>query len=230
VFLKALRGESFDRNSKLSNMTEEFRKRLVSNMGPACWNRYLMHCEKYMNAFTKEAEYREKNVILGVESYQVLRRENSAVRTCFGLFGHTLGLDLPDEVFNHPVFLGMHLDAVDMVCWSNDIYSYNMEQAMGHTTNNIMSVLMKEKNIDLQGASDLVGEHFQLLVNRFIDGKSRLPSWGAETDATVAKFIMAMESWVKGNLEWSFETIRYFGSQREQVKETLVVNLKPRQV
>ena len=49
----------------------------------------------------------------------MLRRENSAVRFCFGMFGFTLGLDLPDEIFEHPIMMRLHLAAVDMVCWSN---------------------------------------------------------------------------------------------------------------
>lgn len=62
---------------------------------------------------------REKNIVVDLASYDPLRRENSAVRYSFGLFGYVLSLDLPDEIFNHPVFMEMHLAAVDMVTWSN---------------------------------------------------------------------------------------------------------------
>lgn len=101
---------------------------------------------------------------------------------------------------------------------------------MGHTGNNILTVLMKEKSIDLQTASDQVGEHFKVLNDRFLDCKSRLPSWGPEWDPVVAQFVMAMESWVIGNLEWSFETQRYFGPQHSKIKETLIVELYPKRV
>lgn len=72
-----------------------------------------------MRAFGKEAHLRENGIVLDVDSYNALRRENSAVRYCFGLFGYLLGLDLPDEIFYHPILIRMHLAAVDMVCWSN---------------------------------------------------------------------------------------------------------------
>ena len=39
----------------------------------------------------------------------------------------------------------------------------------------------------------------------------------------------AMEHWVIGNLEWSFETNRYFGAEHARVKESLVVVLLPRE-
>ncbi|THH27414.1 hypothetical protein EUX98_g6777 [Antrodiella citrinella] len=224
VFINALRDSDFDDGSILCSMAKEFRTRLVG-MGPACYRRYLKNCEDYIDAVGKEAHYREHGIVLDLEPFQHLRRENSAVRTCFGLFGLTLGLDLPDEVANHVVMMRMHLAAVDMVCWSNDLYSYNMEQSMGHHTNNILTVLMKAKNLDLQGAADYVGVHFKVLMDQFLEDKKRLPSWGAEMDARVAQFVMASESWVVGNLNWSFETPRYFGSQRQKVKDTMVVTL-----
>ncbi|KAI0077885.1 terpenoid synthase [Panus rudis PR-1116 ss-1] len=228
VFYKALSDPDFDDGSTLCTMTKQFRQRLFPRMGPATYRRFLQHCKDYVDGFTKEAELREHNVVLDSASYEALRRENSAVRFCFGLFGYVLGLDLPDYIFNDPVMMSMHLAAVDTVCWSNDLYSYNMEQAMGHTGNNILTVLMKEKGLDLQGAADYVGEYFKVLIDRFLDGKAKLPSWGPEMDATVSQYIMAMESWIIGNLEWSFATQRYFGTQRQAIRETLTVELYPK--
>lgn len=101
---------------------------------------------------------------------------------------------------------------------------------MGHTTNNIMTVLMKAKNVDLQGAADYVGEYFKVLMDRFFDHKSKLPFFGPDMDPTAEQFVMAMESWIVGNLAWSFETLRYFGEKREQVKVTLVLELAPKKV
>ena len=57
---------------------------------------------------------------------------------------------------------------------------------MGHLTNNVLTVLQKEKNVDLQGAADLVGAHFQELYNKFEADEARLPSFGEELDAIVA--------------------------------------------
>ena len=113
---------------------------------------------------------------------------------------------------------------------TQDVYSYNMEQSKGIGGNNIVTVLMEDRIVDLQEASDLVGEHFAGLMARFMDGKRKLPSWGLETDAAVAAYIRAMEHWVVGNLDWSFETQRYFGPQHTAVKENRVVLVRPREV
>ncbi|PSR88980.1 hypothetical protein PHLCEN_2v4942 [Hermanssonia centrifuga] len=227
IVLNTLLDEAYNDGSMLCRMTKDFRARFFPHTGPATLRRFLKHTEAYVHGFGREAELREAGVVLDVESYNVLRRENSAVRYCFGLFGFLLGLDLPDEIFEHPIMMEMHLAAVDMVTWSNDLYSYNMEQAMGHLTNNVLTVLMKEKNTDLQGAANLVGEHFKNLSDKFEALRLALPSFGEEMDYVVSKYIMAMQSWVSGNLDWSFATLRYFGADHMKVKETLVVQLYP---
>ena len=96
-----------------------FRERFVPFTGPYNLARFYKHTEDYVRGFGEEAELREKDVVLDLEAYTVLRRENSAVRYCFGLFGYLLGVDLPDAVFYHPIVYEMHLAAVDMVCCAN---------------------------------------------------------------------------------------------------------------
>ncbi|KAJ3553945.1 hypothetical protein NM688_g3358 [Phlebia brevispora] len=175
IVLNALKDPNYDDGSALCRMTKEFRARLVPNCGPYTLDRFFKHSEDYVKAFGKEAEYREDDIVLDIDSYNKLRRENSAVRYCFGLFGYLLGIDIPDEIFYHPVLMRMHLTAVDMVCWSNDLYSYNMEQAMGHLTNNILTVLQKAHGVDLQGAADLVGVHFKELFDSSRETRPRCP-------------------------------------------------------
>ena len=137
-----------------------------------------------------------------------------------------------------------------MICWSNvrtfraspdtlplinllcsflqDVYSYSMEQAKGHTGNNIITILCHEKNIDIQAASDYVGIYFGQLMDRFVADKVRLPHFGSALDTAVARYVDAMGQWVIGNLEWSFETKRYFGVDHAEVRRTRVVTLRPK--
>lgn len=96
-----------------------FKQRFFPYTSPITSRRFLENTEIYLNAVAKEAELREKCVILDSATYDNLRRENSGVPYSFALFGYTLGADLPDKVFNHPIFQEMYLAAVDMVTRSN---------------------------------------------------------------------------------------------------------------
>ncbi|TFY62989.1 hypothetical protein EVJ58_g3512 [Rhodofomes roseus] len=228
VFLSALRDPDCHDGSPLAQMTKEFRERLLQFNVPACYNRLLKHFEDYINAVTVEAGLRERNEVLDPETYVNLRRENIAARICFGYLGFALGLDLPDEIFEHPIMMRLHIAAVDTVWLSNDLYSYNREQAMGHPGFNILTVLMESEQCGLQTAVDLAGARFKQVMDQFQADKVLLPSWGPEMDAVVAKFVRALETWIIGFIVWSFETTRYFGGLGEEVKRTRVVKLFPK--
>ncbi|KZT29709.1 terpenoid synthase [Neolentinus lepideus HHB14362 ss-1] len=215
--------------SVLAQMAREFRERLNQRAGPDCLRRWIKTFDNYIQAVAHEAELRARNEVLGLEAYIPLRRENSAIRVCFGVIEYVLGIDLPDEVFDDPVFMEMYLAAVDTVFWSNDLYSYNMEQSKGLTGNNVMTVLMNEKNMTLQEASDYIGVHFKTLVDTFMGNKQKLRSWGAAVDRDVAEYIKGMEKWIVGNVEWSLVTQRYFGAEVAEVKRTRLVKLRPRE-
>jgi hypothetical protein len=87
--------------------------------GVNCRRRFLEHCGDYIEAVSKEAEYRERDVVLNMEQYEALRRENSAVRLCFMLAMFALDVDLPDEVFEDSAFVTIYFAACDLVCWAN---------------------------------------------------------------------------------------------------------------
>lgn len=87
--------------------------------GPKSSQRFLDRCEAYVEAVAREAELREVGEVLDMQAYQTLRRENSAVRLCFGLFEFALGIDLPDSLFEDAAFMTLYWAACDMVCWAN---------------------------------------------------------------------------------------------------------------
>ncbi|KDQ12607.1 hypothetical protein BOTBODRAFT_176290 [Botryobasidium botryosum FD-172 SS1] len=44
-------------------------------------------------------------------------------------------LDLPDNVVTHPAIQNLEVIAHDVVSWSNELYSYDIEQAAGQDAN-----------------------------------------------------------------------------------------------
>ncbi|KAJ3766764.1 isoprenoid synthase domain-containing protein, partial [Lentinula raphanica] len=228
ISINAMRDPDFDDGSTLCKITKDFRERHMNTMGPNAARRFLDQFDEYIECVSKEAELREQDEVLDFASFINIRRGNSAVRLCFELIEQALGLDLPQEVVSDLTFMEAYWAAVDMVWLSNDLYSYDMEQSKGLDGVNFITVFMKENNIDLQAASDCVGSYFKQLMDRHVDARKRLPSWGPEIDADVARWLAAMIRWVRGNLDWSFESQRYFGPSFLEVKETGVVHLRPR--
>ena len=98
---------------------ERFRARLTTAIKPRTFRRFLEHCDAYIDSVVQEAGLRDHGEVLELEEYVHLRRENSAVRVCFGMISYSLGIDLPEEVFEDSTFQEVYFSAVDMVCWAN---------------------------------------------------------------------------------------------------------------
>ncbi|KAI0065942.1 terpenoid synthase [Artomyces pyxidatus] len=227
VFLHAMRDPEWSDGSKLARMTADFRSRLTRTVKPGSFDRFVERCQDYIECVVQEADLRQRGEILDLDSYLVLRRENSAVRVCFALIPYVLGIDLPEEVYQDVMVQKIYMGCVDMVCWANDIYSYNMELNSGLAGNNFMTVLMKTRNMDIQTASDFIGRHYQHLMDEVVAAKRQLRSFGHAVDGDIERYIRGCQHWAAGNLAWSFETPRYFGANRTEIKRSLVVPLKP---
>jgi len=106
-----------------------------------------------------------------------------------------------------------------------DIYSYKKEWATGHSANNLITVVGKEREIGLQEAFDVAGQLFQNNAEEFLRNKELLPSWGPEVDEVVSRYVTGLECWVGGSLEWSLSCRRYFGDSAEEVRRTRRVSL-----
>ncbi|KAG1869199.1 isoprenoid synthase domain-containing protein [Suillus tomentosus] len=137
-------------------------------------------------------------------------------------------IDLPDEVVSHPVIMAMEDAANDHVAFSNDIFSYNKEQSQHDIYTNLITVLMHEQGLDLQGAVDYSGQLCKSAIQRFEDNRAILPSWGEEVDRQVAIYIQGLQDLVVGTLHWSFSSARYFGKDEQTVKRDRFIELLPK--
>lgn len=74
---------------------------------------------------------------------------------------------------------------------------------MGHTGNNILTVLMYAHGFTLQEASTHVGEVYAEFMRIYLDAKARLSSYSfgdAQLDADVARYVEAMDNWPIANI------------------------------
>ena len=87
---------------------------------------------------------------------------------------------------------------------------------------------MHERDVDLQGAMDYIGELHEGLVKSFLLAKDRLPSWGEPVDSQVARYVHGLGNWVRANYQWSFESQRYFGTKGPDIMKHRRVELLPK--
>lgn len=109
-----------------------------------------------------------------------------------------------------------------------DMYSYNVEQAKGCDSHNIISVVMKEKGVDLDGALTWIAVSYEQVLSKFQAQRRMLPSWGPAIDPAVNDFVDRMCFWIRGHDCWSFESERYFGTKGAEIQGLRLMTLLPK--
>ncbi|KAF5343425.1 hypothetical protein D9758_011853 [Tetrapyrgos nigripes] len=216
-------------STRVGKMTKDFWRRMISTASPGCQQRFISYFDYYFQSVAEQARDRSEGVIPDLESYIALRRDTSGCKSTFALIEFANNLDIPDEVMEHPSIRSLDEACNDLVTWSNDLFSYNKEQAIGDT-HNMIPVIMNEQGCDLQTAVDMVGDLCRGSIDRFIEEWECIPSWGPEIDRQVHIYVQGLADWIVGSLHWSFESERYFGKQGLDVKKNRVVTLLPKKL
>jgi hypothetical protein len=93
-----------------------------------------------------------------------------------------------------------------------DLCSFNKEQADGDYQN-FICVLMHERGLDLQGAVYALTNMIAQRVRDYARLKASLPSFGAEVDVELAKYLAELEHETYASVRWYYESpseSRYF--------------------
>jgi Delta6-protoilludene synthase len=106
--------------------------------------------------------------------------------------------------------------------------SYNIEQARGDDTHNILTVVMRELKIDLEASLTWVCEYHEQLERKFYECCDKIPRWGEPIDSEVARYCEGLGNWVRANDQWSFESGRYFGKRGLEIMKSRWVTLMPK--
>lgn len=72
-----------------------------------------------------QAQDRDNGVVPSLRSYIESRRDNSGVWPLLDAIEYTSGIDLPDNVIDHPTIKILKQCANDFVAWSNVCNSFN---------------------------------------------------------------------------------------------------------
>ncbi|KAH9962043.1 terpenoid synthase [Russula compacta] len=229
LVMDVLRNPDLERpqaESKLGEITRQFWLRAINVASLSAQRRFMESVATYVYAVVDEASDRTSGHVRGIGDYLALRRLTSGAHTSF--FSVELGLDIPEEVMAHPALESLVSLAAESTVLTNDVYSYNNEQAAGHGGHNIATVVMNEKGVDLAGALDWVAEYHEDVLAKSQAQRRMLPSLGRDMDAVVEAFAERLACWIRGHDCWSFDSGRYFGSKGPEIQKHRLVTLLPR--
>lgn len=162
-----------------------------------------------------------RTVSISLEEQLLNRRDTIGVEPLFPLIEHALKLNLPDDVLAHNSLRECERLVIDLIIIANDIVSYRKEESERYGHNLVAAA--RRQGLGAQAAFDAVGA---MLEARYQDwAVAEIRGWGGQIDEDVKKYIAAVKNIVVANVNWSFETTRYFGKMTKTVKETLMVDV-----
>ncbi len=171
--------------------------------------RFVRSAEDYFDSCVWEATNRSGRITPPVADYVRMRPLTGGLLTDVDLIDVAMQIDLPDDVRLHSVLQVMTANCNNVVCWSNDIISLSKEVRRGDVHNLVLAI-QHEYRCSLQEAVDEAARRHDCQVRSFIELERQLTHVGIEVTDTVERYVGVLRSWMRGNLDWSFETGRYW--------------------
>ncbi|MGR9114192.1 MAG: terpene synthase family protein [Gammaproteobacteria bacterium] len=192
----------------LVHAIHDIRERIQALM-PLSWlTRFIQSAAEYFESTEWEAENRQSNSWPEAETYIRMRPYTGGLLTDIDLIELTESISLPLEVRKHPCIRELTEITNNVVCWSNDIISLQKERKH-EDMHNLALIFHHHQSIGIQDAIDRVNELIEKEVQRFISLEQALPRFGAGSDEDAARLVGVLRAWMRGNLDWSFESGRY---------------------
>lgn len=192
----------------LASALHDLWRRMRARAAPAWRLRFIKDAADYFTACLWEAANRAAGRTPTVQDYIAQRPLTGGLITDVDLIDLTEHIDLPEAVRLHPTIQRLTSMANNVVCWSNDLISLAKEIRHGDVHNLVLAI-QHERRCDLPEAMARAAALHDHEVAGFLSLERRIPSWGPAIDMDLARYIAVLRSWMRGNLDWAFETGRY---------------------
>ncbi len=179
--------------------------------GKDLMERLWRHTLEYFEGCHWEATNRQAKRTPGVEEYILGRDKSSAVFICLDL--GELAYEtytLPAYIRNSDEFWRASVICNRVVSWANDIFSFQKEYQQGDLHNLVM-IIKEEHNLTVKEAMDEVAQmvHDKLALYKDVETRLLAMAPNQRTRNRVQQYCRLLRDWMRGNLDWSYETARY---------------------
>lgn len=118
-------------------------------------------------------------------------------------------------------------------------------QARGDDGHNLVTIVMHQHNLDVQGAINWISYLHDNIADEFCRLWARIPTFCSPVDREIRTYTDGLGNWIRANDQWSFEvrnisietarltksnrqSERYFGKEGLEIQRTRRVTLLPR--
>ena len=191
--------------------------------------RFVSVFTRYLEANTEQVAFRQLRQIPDLEMYKELRLHSIGWYVSSLTLEFALGLDLPDEIIEHPLVSALEVATAFHITFVNDIFSFRKELSDGDLMNLVPLILwhnlasrdrrkpMSARHVEAlarQTVAEVLGvvrgldEECARLVAEI---RAAVRSGGvlAKEAAAVEMYVEGVSDWLSGNLRWHRLTKRY---------------------
>lgn len=200
--------ELTDLDTPFARALQNIRQRLLQDVTSEWMLGFIEEVEKFFKGQLWEALNLSEGITPDLATYMQIRALTGGLIIFFKFNLIAEPITLPTEVIEHTLVKQMEKTANYVTSWANDILSIEKEIREGKS-HDLVQVLQHEYQIPLQEAIERAASIHDAEVRTFIELSAHLPSFGAEIDANLQRYISGLQSWMRGNLDWSLKTGRY---------------------
>lgn len=182
--------------------------RLARFATPADLKTFWTANRAYFGGMLWEANNRAGNWVPNESSFMMMRPAAGAVPPFFALIEPLENIRLPREVREDPQVQELERLAGGIVCWINDVLSYEKERKLNDVHN---LAIVYETHRDLPPGEALT--QAVALSNAEVDGfmarEASLPSFGEANDRELRRYLDTLHSMIRITRDWTLGSARY---------------------
>jgi len=164
----------------------------------------------YFGGMLWEANNRAHSQVPDEAAYLTFRPAAGAVPSFFSLIEPLEGIELTPRVRKHPEVERLARLSGDIICWMNDVLSYEKERAHGDFHNLVM-VYEHHRGLPPSIAAQQAIALINSTILDFSSSVKRLPSFGKAEDEQLQRYLDTLRAVIQITLAWTYDSTRYHG-------------------
>jgi len=162
----------------------------------------------YFGGMLWEANNRAHSQVPDEAAYLTFRPAAGAVPSFFSLVEPLERIELTPSIRAHEGVRKLARLAGDIICWINDVLSYEKERAHGDFHNLVM-VYEHHRQLPPSVAAPQAIAFINSAMADFIATADHLPSFGRAEDQELKRYLDTLRAVIRVTLSWTFDSTRY---------------------
>jgi Terpene synthase family 2, C-terminal metal binding len=208
-FEQVLSGEALPESAgPLEHGLHQVVQRVASFTSARQLSEFLDGNRAYFGGMLWEANNRAHSWVPDETAYLTFRPAAGAVPSFFALIEPLERISLAPRARDHEAVRGLSRLAGSIICWTNDVLSYEKERAHGDFHNLVMVYEHHRQLLPGAAAAQAIAS-INAATRDFVAAAASLPSFGAAEDSELKRYIDTLRAVIRVTLSWTYDSARY---------------------